>query len=364
MNAKLRYVRPLMSLDATHLRSIWKGTLYIASVKTGMDEIFPVAFAITLDNENNEGWNYFCEHLKKACPTLVIPHVIPRCDRFGYFTFVSDRDKGLQEALKKEFPNNHQTSCAVHIQRNVQVRYGMPASKCIPYIAYTFSSRQEDVWLTELGTRSQPARNYVENIPPETWRNTSWVHDNSLPPRYGKVNSNISESANNMLESARDFFWLDRVDIILDIMTTRIAKLRKLYKDKTGIMPNTKSIMKKRYDNSAGFLVIQIQETTNEYKVTRTNNTFGERTVSHMLNIQERTCTCGKWQDHECPCIDAVAYFRLEKELSFEDILDQHVSNFYKFERQQNLFTENMNPVIVDNLKKDGITLHYTPPPP
>ena len=145
MNGKLRYVRPMVSLDATHLKSLWKGTLDIASVKTGMDEIFPIAFSITLDNENHEGWAYFCQHLKKACPTLNMPNVLPRCNSFGYFSFVSDRDKGLQEALKEEFPTNHQTSCAVHIQRNVLQRYGMPASKCIPFIGNTFSTREEDV---------------------------------------------------------------------------------------------------------------------------------------------------------------------------------------------------------------------------
>ena len=227
MNNKLRHVRPVMSLDATHLRSVWKGTLFIASVKTGMDEIFPIAFSITTDNENYEGWKYFCQHLQKACPTLQMTHVEPRCNRFDYFTFVSDRDKGLQESLKEIFPNNHQTSCTVHIQRNVLVRYGMPASKCVPHIAKTYSTRQEDVWLKDLNTRSGLARNYVDNIPAETWRNTSWILDNSLPPRYGITSSNISESANSMFETARDCSWLDTIDLLLDIMTTRISKLRK-----------------------------------------------------------------------------------------------------------------------------------------
>ena len=43
-------------------------------------------------------------------------------------------------------------------------------------------------------------------------------------------------------------------------------------------------------------------------------STFGEHTFLHMTKLREITCTCGKWQDHECPCIDAVAYFQLGQE--------------------------------------------------
>ena len=129
MNKILRHVRPVMSLDANPLRSVWKGILLIAAVKSGMDEIFHIAFTIPMDNENYEGWKHFCQNMQKACPTLQMTHVEPRCNQINYFTFVSDLDKGLQEALKEIFPNNHQTSCTVHIQHNILVRYGMPASK-------------------------------------------------------------------------------------------------------------------------------------------------------------------------------------------------------------------------------------------
>ena len=39
MNNKLRYARPIMSVDAAHLSTENKGTLYLACIKTGNDEI-------------------------------------------------------------------------------------------------------------------------------------------------------------------------------------------------------------------------------------------------------------------------------------------------------------------------------------
>ena len=63
MATAMKYVRPMMSLDAAHLKSQWRGTMYIASVKTASDKIYPVAFAIMQENENSNGWKWFLEHL-------------------------------------------------------------------------------------------------------------------------------------------------------------------------------------------------------------------------------------------------------------------------------------------------------------
>ena len=50
MKETLRYVRPMMSLDAAHLKSQWKGTLYVASVKTASDKLYPVS-CCSVDHE-------------------------------------------------------------------------------------------------------------------------------------------------------------------------------------------------------------------------------------------------------------------------------------------------------------------------
>jgi hypothetical protein len=83
-----------MSLDAAHLKSKWKGTLYIASVKTACDEIYPVAFAICNDNENASGWKWFLEHLRLSLPIFVNDHPLHEV-QYKMFTFISDRQKGL-----------------------------------------------------------------------------------------------------------------------------------------------------------------------------------------------------------------------------------------------------------------------------
>jgi hypothetical protein len=44
MNAGLKFVRSVMSLEAAHLKSIYKGTIYVASVLSRMNEVYPIGF--------------------------------------------------------------------------------------------------------------------------------------------------------------------------------------------------------------------------------------------------------------------------------------------------------------------------------
>ena len=124
-------------------------------------------------------------------------HPNNRCQNYNYFSFISDRDKGIIEAVKNIFPNNHHLHCVVHIKRNV-LKHGIPASKCVSKICYTFNMQQEDQWLNELQVQSVPAYQQIMNIDCKTWRSTSWIIHTDLPPRFGIVTSNYAESTNSM----------------------------------------------------------------------------------------------------------------------------------------------------------------------
>ena len=52
MNDALQFVRPVVSLDAAHLRSEYKGTLYTVSVLSGNNDVFPIGVLISSGNED------------------------------------------------------------------------------------------------------------------------------------------------------------------------------------------------------------------------------------------------------------------------------------------------------------------------
>ncbi len=70
MKDLLLFVRPVVSLDAAHLRSAHKGTLYVTSILSGANEVYPIGFMIPTGNEDGPTWTRMLEHLSDACPIL------------------------------------------------------------------------------------------------------------------------------------------------------------------------------------------------------------------------------------------------------------------------------------------------------
>jgi transposase-like protein len=88
------------------------------------------------------------------------------------FSFVSDREKGLEGALEEEFPLNHSFNCAVHIQRNVLKYYGKVAAEHVVDIAKSYSSFKENFYFNQfdMGVKNQQAAmEYLLAIKNKCW---------------------------------------------------------------------------------------------------------------------------------------------------------------------------------------------------
>ena len=168
MNASLQFVRPVMSFDACHLKSKWSGTLYVASVKSGQDNLYPVAMGIGRENENEAGWTWFLELLSSALEILTSDHPSVHVP-YKYFSFVSDRQKGLINALKKVFPDNHSYFCAIHINKNAEKVAARGLKNLVYPLAKTFSKPKSKMLLDQIGAISVKGRKYLEEIPQNHW---------------------------------------------------------------------------------------------------------------------------------------------------------------------------------------------------
>ena len=290
------------------------------------------------------------ENLKTCLPILDADH--PK-EGVAYkrFTFMSDRQKGLLEALKLVFPHNHTCYCAVHIARNVEAKFGAKRAKYIVPLAKTFSTR----YATELmATMGEATKKYVQDIEPSQWRSTAWLTDTSLPPRYGIVTSNLSESTNAMFEQARDMPWRSSVHLILSTMVERIGKLSKKYEDKTGVVDAVVKSLEHSWRNCAGMSIVDLK--------IRTQPTFtvfvpgrGE-TLNFSVSPETKVCNCGLWQEYGYPCIHAVAFFKKHRDYSFGQLLAE-VDEEHTFESNVNLFERNFLTVCLEQLAPDEKTL-------
>ena len=358
MDYVLKNVRPIISVDAAHMKSIWKGTIYMAVVKTAMDEILPVALSIQRDNECYEGWQYFLQKLHTSCPTLYAPHPYNRCRNWKLFTFISDRLKGLEPALQNVFPENHATSCAVHIKRNVAQNFGSRAADQVTRIAKAYTELQEEKLFKEVQAQSVDAEMYLRAIKSDTWRSTSWWADKTLPPRFGMTTSNISESTNFVLEDGRNGCWLDCLILFMDKTIKKIATLRKKHENVlTGLNPEILQVLEKRWEGCTDYVITQVQNDANNFLIQRADNTLLERNQVQQIWTQQQMCTCGRWQEYAIPCIDAMAYFRFHCKISFTEVLQKHVAKYHTYMAEHEILRYNVNPVILDQLIKDETTL-------
>ena len=314
MNNKLRFARPVMAFDASHLSQESKGTLYLACIKSGNDELLPVAIGITEDNENYEGWKYFFQHLKQACGHLTDDNTVLQYRQYKQWSFISDRDKGLLPALRELFPNNHSSNCLFHIRQNVMKEGGgVKAGDLAFAIGKTFSTREEEKLFNQLKRKSVKAAQYALNIEPSVWRNTEWIRNDNLPPRYGMVTSNICESANFMFKQERSLNWLKSLDGMIHKIMFKISNHRRNYnnKDKKGMIAFYLNEYKQLYDTSAKYNVIPINEEQKTYKVYLGEGDDYQHNKSHELNIKKKKCSCGRWQDMDLMCEHLFSYYRV-----------------------------------------------------
>ena len=104
-------------------------------------------------------------------------------------TVISDRCKGLSDAVAETLPMAAHSFCAFHIHQNVVQRFGKAAAAHVWNIANASTEREFANAVDALGNVSPGARDYLAGIPRD-----QWVRAFFPLPRFGHVTSNIAES--------------------------------------------------------------------------------------------------------------------------------------------------------------------------
>ena len=155
-------------MDATHLKSKYKGTLLAATALNATNELYPLGFMIHSGNEDLSSWTEMLTALKEACP-----RVATETDDNSYygegmvpglkFAFISDRDKGLKRAMQSIFPDNVEIYCVKHIEANVAAQrgFGQQCARLVLPLARTFSTLREAELLGKMRSIKPAAATYV-----------------------------------------------------------------------------------------------------------------------------------------------------------------------------------------------------------
>lgn len=280
--------RPFLGLDGCFIKLTTGAQILAATGRDGNNNIFPIAWAVVA-KEDTENWQWFLEQLKEALGG--------ERGQFGYYTIMSDRQKGLIKAVTTVFPNCPQRFCLRHIYANFQTAgfRGEDLKKCMDKASYSYTKDGSDEGMEEMKKQCLLAWEWLSKIPVHTW--ARWAFDTNC--KTDLVNNNISEVFNKYILDVRNKPIVTMLVGIYDKGMMRHDNKREGgRKASWEITPHYAEQLElmKKYSRDcepkrADLGLWQVKS--------------GKRT--HSLDLNNMTCSCRKWQLSGLPCNHAVA---------------------------------------------------------
>ena len=177
----------IAGLDACHIKARY-GVVLVLTILDGNGGIFPVAVGIA-EGENTETWFWFLCLVKTAL------HIDDEGDGL---VFLSDREKGIDTALKWVFPRAAHGYCVFHMIKNVTSQFHVSMEGLFYKAARVGTAKEFEEVIAEMKLIDQDAGTYIEKMP---WMR--WARAFFPLRRLGHVTSNIAESMNHWLDEAR-----------------------------------------------------------------------------------------------------------------------------------------------------------------
>ncbi|XP_010451589.1 PREDICTED: uncharacterized protein LOC104733732 [Camelina sativa] len=281
--------------------------------------LYPIAWAV-VDVEDEENWTWFLSKLKDDF----------HLQEGQGFTVISDRQKGLINAVNRVLPYVEHRMCARHIYGNLKGDF--PNQNEVKTMFWRVA---ESYTVAEYETNLENARNYdirlYDAIMQRNPRNCSLAFC-SPTAKCVDVHNNISESFNNVIDPARSVPMVEMLDTIRRRTMVRIDFRKTASSQYTGrVTERAKEILEEeaKYIKYCSF----VPGADGRYDVC-------ESGVGYSVNLRLRTCVCRRWDMSGIPCRHAL-HVITEKKLNRED----YISDWYLNSRQQCIYSDSIAPV-------------------
>jgi MuDR family transposase/MULE transposase domain/SWIM zinc finger len=278
--------RPLLGLDGTHLKGKYLGILLCA---TGIDAdgaLFPLASGI-VDAENHENLLWFLSQLRELWD-LTLKTL---CE----LTILSDRQKGLIEAVRTQFPGASHGFCMRHLSENFRKESKNPSLISLLWkAAYAQTQTKFEQVIFEIELISVDAAQWVLRCSPSLW--ASFCFEGK---RYGHLTSNIVESFNSWILEAREL-------PILNLLEKIRQQLMVWFTERRRRGSQMQSILTPSVDSKVAVAINKARR----HQVLRANDVEFEvitDCITCAVNISISKCSCKSWQQSGIPCSHAVA---------------------------------------------------------
>ncbi|XP_052290846.1 uncharacterized protein LOC127900276 [Citrus sinensis] len=310
--------------DGTHLKGLYRGSMFVATCLDGNNQFYPLAIGI-MDSENNDALEWFMMKLHGVIgdrPELVI---------------ISDRCTAIRRAVLKVFHNATDGVCFYHV-------------KAKAYGHEEFKRQLEGLWMIHSG-----AADYLEN----NVGTCNWARSQFEGRRYSIFTTNIAESVNSFMREPQKFPVTHLVDhfrktmqqwfydrkIVAESMTTRLTT----WADE--IVTERRTIAERMIVQPVSLHRFQV---------------IGGGLKEGLVDLQQRTCTCRVFQLDHLVCAHAIAAC-LTHRVDFINLC----SDFYTTESLVMAYAQPVEPVgdvvdweILDEIQEMQVYPLVEAPPP
>ncbi|XP_044500271.1 uncharacterized protein LOC123221497 [Mangifera indica] len=313
-----QFCRPVICIDASHLKGKYLGSLFIAVAKDGNNQIYPLAFGIG-HKEGLDTWTPFLTYLRMCIgdlPDLAI---------------ISDRHHSIIAAVANVMPHARHGFCNFHIKGNMRSQF-----KNTKHIEGLFWRAAKAYRLTDF----QAAMNRIARVNPAAATYLTdigydrWARAHFGGWRYNIMTTNIAESFNALTRTARALPITILVEFLRSTLQHWFFNRRNMAGQRSHpLTPWAEDKLARHVFKSANMIVKPIN--MQQYEV------HDSRQQVFIVNLLYRTCDCGKFQRSQIPCAHAAAIARYN---NLSDCVGW-VSTYYSTEYLRRVYEEDINPL-------------------
>lgn len=333
INLGIQTLRPFYAFDGTHTRSRYNLTLLIAVGVDAEDHVLPLAFAL-VPIENEKWWSWFCEHFVNAFNSGLSDH----------YVIMSDREKGLINAVKTTLPGAIHSMCCQHIAENIHKTFGRGFKPIFWQIARAKSNIDLERAIQDLRQEAPQVEEYLQSIGYETFAFARFPH-----PRFGHDTSNIVESVNSIWRDIRELPPLQLINGIYQwMLTTFYQRLHTSIDSGNTFLSNTAYRQYKHRESIARGCQV-FPSSNSDFRVTTSQSVdfiVHLPSTNHFDSLIQGSCTCGKYQEYIAPCSHAIACIQYISGNPYD-----YFFPYYHWDVVQRLYKLSFPPVSIQGLQ-------------
>ncbi|PKA63438.1 Protein FAR-RED impared response 1 [Apostasia shenzhenica] len=314
--------RPLVFLDRIPLKSNNQCKLLAAVSVDGNDAIFPIAFAV-VEDETCNSWLWFLAQFKCA---LAKPRPI---------TFISDRQKGLDEAVSQVFPDGYHSYFIYQLVEDfkAELRKGPWSQQQKDAMADDFTRAAQACTIEDfhssiasIRTISSDVADWVMASKPDSWSDALFKGS-----RYDHLSLNIVDSFSNWIPVKCESLIVLIVNAIQNKLMELMHSRQETSHAWEGILtPSMQQKLHKEVLKAPKLNVLCSSDTIFEVR----GNTI------YVVNIGDWTCSCRRWQISGLPCPHSIAVFN-----HLDRSIYDYCLGYYRIDCYRATYAESIQPI-------------------